>query len=178
MVRDCGSWLLAAWQGAVALAGIAVAMQAACGGSPGPCACVARDESCEREDWGTDERTEVEPPDADVDAGGEVPDAGSCPGGMCLVPAGRFFMGCNDGSGECPTNALDDDCLLDWENPCHAVDMPAFEIDRTEVTAGQYAVFMASPGATCINPGGTSCDPGRGVSDVGTPGREEYPRAW
>jgi formylglycine-generating enzyme required for sulfatase activity len=50
--------------------------------------------------------------------------APSCPEGMVLVSAGRFFMGSDE---DLPT-----------ERPAHRVTLRAFCIDRTEVTSGDY----------------------------------------
>lgn len=51
---------------------------------------------------------------------------------MVLVPAGEFMMG-SEGK------ALDEDAA---ERPVHTVSLPAFLIDKTEVTATQYAQFL------------------------------------
>jgi formylglycine-generating enzyme required for sulfatase activity len=48
---------------------------------------------------------------------------------LVKVPEGPFTMGCNA--------ATDDECRED-EKPAHDVMLPAFEIDRTEVTQSQY----------------------------------------
>jgi formylglycine-generating enzyme required for sulfatase activity len=60
-----------------------------------------------------------------------------CPGEMCSIPSASFYMGCNDGSGECQTNALDDNCE-DNDRPCHPVTLSGYSIDRTEVTIAAY----------------------------------------
>lgn len=60
-------------------------------------------------------------------------------GEMCLVPAGPFWMGCN--------SAVDKECS-DAEKPYHEVTVPAFSIDKYEVTASEYQ--------TCVNAGGCS----------------------
>ncbi len=52
-----------------------------------------------------------------------------CQDGMCLVPAGSFWQGCN----EPETYA----CFTD-EYPYHEVTVPAFEIDKYEVTVDLY----------------------------------------
>jgi len=46
---------------------------------------------------------------------------------MCLIPAGEFQMGSNDG--------------LDNEKPIHTVYLDAFYMDKYEVTVGQYKKF-------------------------------------
>jgi len=71
----------------------------------------------------------------------------ACPE-MVLVPAGPFRMGCNDGSGVCPTNACDNGWSGPKELPCHEVTPRAFCIDRFEVTVDAYQRFInAVPGA-------------------------------
>ena len=52
-----------------------------------------------------------------------------CEEGMCLVPAGNFWRGCND--------TVDLDCWFN-ESPYHEVYLDAFWIDRSEVTKKQY----------------------------------------
>ena len=59
--------------------------------------------------------------------------------GRVLVPAGSFYMGCND--------SLDGSCEGD-ESPQHLVETPSFMIDEFEVTAANYAI--------CLNAGGCS----------------------
>lgn len=54
------------------------------------------------------------------------------PPGMVLVPAGPFRMGADDGNPD--------------EKPAHAVSLPAFYIDRTEVTNEEYGRFVAATG--------------------------------
>ena len=56
---------------------------------------------------------------------------------MVLVPAGSFWMGCND-TGDPP---LDPNCESD-EYPQHEVTVPAFKMDRFEITAAEFAAFM------------------------------------
>ncbi len=60
---------------------------------------------------------------------GAVPKA---PEGMVLVPAGPFTMGTDQGA--------------PYEAPAHRVELPAFFIDRTEVTVAQYARFVEATG--------------------------------
>ncbi len=52
--------------------------------------------------------------------------------GMVAVPAGVFVMGSSEG--------------LEDERPAHEVDLPAFQIDQTEVTNAQFALFAESTG--------------------------------
>jgi len=53
----------------------------------------------------------------------------NCSSGMCLIPAGSFWMGCNA--------SVDNECQGD-EKPYHKVTLRAYRIDRTEVTQGEY----------------------------------------
>ncbi|MGM0578316.1 MAG: formylglycine-generating enzyme family protein [Myxococcota bacterium] len=79
---------------------------------------------------------------------------GGCPEHGCLdevsVPAGTVSMGCDPAQ---------DDACLDDEGPPHDVTVPAFRIDRFEVTAAQYASFLNAHGsndcadAHCVNVG-------------------------
>lgn len=62
-------------------------------------------------------------------------------GKMVRVPAGRFFMGCNE--------AVDSDCFSD-EKPGRKLDVSAFQIDRTEVTATAYQACVAA--GLCMAP--------------------------
>jgi formylglycine-generating enzyme required for sulfatase activity len=68
------------------------------------------------------------------------------PEGMVAVPAGEFWMGCNED--------LDPDCSAD-EFPYHAVTLDAYAIDAVEVAVKDYL--------DCVNAG--ACSP---PSDVGT----------
>lgn len=61
--------------------------------------------------------------------------AGHLPSTEVLVPAGPFTMGTSTES-----------WALDNERPAHVVDLPAFVIDTTPVTAGRYAEFIAAGG--------------------------------
>ncbi|MGI6394683.1 MAG: formylglycine-generating enzyme family protein [bacterium] len=50
-------------------------------------------------------------------------------GAMVSVPAGKFWMGCNE--------EVDDECYSD-EHPYHEVTLSAYKIDKYQVTAGEY----------------------------------------
>jgi len=53
-------------------------------------------------------------------------------------------MGCN--------TAVDTECQSN-ENPYHAVDVPAFRIDKFEVTASEYKACVTAGGCTAGNTG-------------------------
>ncbi len=57
---------------------------------------------------------------------------------MVYVPAGEFLMGSADSDKRASTH----------ERPQHTVDLPAFWIDRTEVTNAQYRKFVEAGGYT------------------------------
>jgi len=81
------------------------------------------------------------------------------PSGMVDVPAGAFWMGCNE--------VVDDECEAD-ESPYHEVTLDSFYIDKYEVTAGQYEA--------CVNGGacsysGTPSSPQRTYQN----GRDNHP---
>lgn len=77
---------------------------------------------------------------------GTLPDGSPpaiAPATMQVVPAGTFMMGCNA--------AIDASCDAD-ELPFHMVDVAAFEIDTTEVTAAHYGACMEAH--ACSAPAG------------------------
>lgn len=63
--------------------------------------------------------------------------AASVPSGMVLVPAGKFIMGTTRSDRQ----GLDVPRAFDDARPQHIVVLPAFYIDRTEVTNAQYKEF-------------------------------------
>jgi iron(II)-dependent oxidoreductase len=63
------------------------------------------------------------------------PTSASAPVGEVLIPAGPFTMGTST-----------DAWALDNERPAHAVDLPAFFIDRAPVTNAQYQEFIDAGG--------------------------------
>ena len=90
---------------------------------------------------------------------------------MVAVPAGSFFMGCNE--------QVDTECDSD-ELPGRRVDVAAFRIDRTEVTVARYAACVAA--GSCGTEGLTMPDVhAREPPDLarfcnwGNKGREEHP---
>ena len=62
-------------------------------------------------------------------------------GEMVAVPEGPFMMGCNE--------TIDTECDTD-EHPYHEVNVPGFEIDKTEVTVAQYKSCVDA--AVCSSP--------------------------
>jgi len=69
--------------------------------------------------------------------------------GMVLIPAGEFIMGSNkeeDTSKERDANALNPFGFIDKlyidEHPAHKVMLPAYRMDKFEVTNGQYLEFV------------------------------------
>jgi formylglycine-generating enzyme len=56
--------------------------------------------------------------------------------GMVAVPAGRFWMGCN--------RDVEGACFTDDEDPGHAVDLDAYQIDINEVTQSDWAQCVAA----------------------------------
>ncbi len=80
------------------------------------------------------------------------------PEDMVLVPAGEFFAGCNE--------EVDSECLAD-EKPGGPRELPAFSIDRTEVTLAAYRACVEAE--TCSKP-----DQGEGCN-WGESERERHP---
>ena len=71
-----------------------------------------------------------------------------CTSAMVPVPAGNFWMGCNN----CAGSTVNDASCADDEYPYHEVYLDAYEIDKTEVTADHYAACESAGGCT---PAGT-----------------------
>ncbi len=59
---------------------------------------------------------------------------------MVTVPAGSFMQGCNA--------SVDSDCSSPREYPYHEVNVPAFEIDKYEVTVKEYGNCVTSSACT------------------------------
>jgi|GEM_PF-187263 len=78
--------------------------------------------------------------------------------GMCFVPAGPFWMGCNE--------SVDPSCGQD-EYPYHAITLSAYYIGRTEVTVDLYT--------DCVGAGECTQPQAVGNCNWGVPGRESYP---
>ncbi len=88
---------------------------------------------------------EIQPSEERVEAGSSSSVA--APPNMVWVPAGRFLMG----TAEARINAVHaryggDRTLYESELPQHAVDLPGFFIDKTEVTNAEYQKFIESTG--------------------------------
>lgn len=76
------------------------------------------------------------------------------PDDMVSIPAGTFMMGSNDGQSN--------------EKPVHQVRVAAFRLDRTEVTAGDYAA--------CVRAGAcTAAETSPGTCNHGKVGKEHHP---
>jgi formylglycine-generating enzyme required for sulfatase activity len=101
---------------------------------------------------------------------------GACQAGVCLtpdwpmvvIPAGAFWMGCNDSDAGSP--AYDDECY-ELERPQHEVTTPTYAIDLHEASATDWGACVAA----------SSCDPlvdGScfwGETSYGKPGQESHP---
>lgn len=74
-------------------------------------------------------------------------------GAMVQVPAGEFFMGCNE--------RVDTECPEDEKPGRQVYNLEAFRIDKTEVTVAQYSKCVAVGGCSSPNTGG-SCNYGQG----------------
>ena len=85
-------------------------------------------------------------------------------GAGAYVPAGSFWMGCNE--------ALSPSCY-GFDLPAFHEQVAAFVIDRTEVTAGAYATCEAA--GLCPVVTDESCTPGSSSTTVGKPGYEDRP---
>jgi formylglycine-generating enzyme required for sulfatase activity len=89
------------------------------------------------------------------------------PGEMVVIPAGNFQMGCdpNHNGGEpCYSSAL----------PVHTVYLDTYQIDKYEVTNGQYALCVAA--GECDSPYYNSSE--SQTSYFNNPDYENYPVIW
>src|SRR5262249_8244601 len=77
---------------------------------------------------------------------------------MVFVPAGEFFMGCNE--------KVDTECWDD-EKPGRTVNLPAFAIDKTEVTVAEYK--------KCVDEGRCTRPDTGSLCTWGKTGREQHP---
>jgi len=75
--------------------------------------------------------------------------------GMVLVPAGKFWRGCDEAAQDCACHPR--------EKPYKQIDLSSFWVDLTEVTAGDYQA--------CVNAG--QCDPAATNNEFCTAGKPE-----
>jgi len=69
-------------------------------------------------------------------------------GEMVLIPEGPFIMGSTEEDIRWAAKQFHSESL-DWyrdETPAHSVSLPAFQIDKFEVTFGDYTAYMAATG--------------------------------
>ncbi len=69
-------------------------------------------------------------------------------GEMVLIPEGPFTMGSSEEDIQWAVRQFRSESL-DWyrdETPAHSVTLPAFEIDKYEVTIAEYSLFMEATG--------------------------------
>ena len=78
---------------------------------------------------------------------------------MVTVPAGPFWMGCNE--------AVDTECSSN-EHPYHEVNVPAFEIDKYQVTMADYGACVGAGGCTAPGTGSEYCN-------ANYAGRDDHP---
>ena len=76
-----------------------------------------------------------------------------CSAKMVSIPAGNFWMGCNN----CPESAVNDTNCNSSEDPYHEVSLDSYEIDRTEVTADQYAACETADGCAPAGTDASEC---------------------
>ena len=91
--------------------------------------------------------------------------------GMVAVPAGKFFMGCNE--------QVDYECMPD-EKPGRYVELPAFRIDAKEVSVAQYrrcvdAKACTADGLTEAFHGGKEQPEYAQFCNWGKKGRDQHP---
>lgn len=83
---------------------------------------------------------------------------------LVYVPAGAFIMG----------SSFADPLAFDDEQPQHVVDLPAFWIDRTEVTNGQYIACVEAGGCTEPVFGNSALR----LNYYGNPDYDSHPVVW
>jgi len=86
------------------------------------------------------------------------------PEGMIRVPGATFQMGCNEATdGDCVKTPPTPDELVAYyalgELPYHAVTVPTFDIDRTEVTRVAYGACVGAGACADVDPGTPYADP-------------------
>jgi formylglycine-generating enzyme required for sulfatase activity len=63
-----------------------------------------------------------------------------CAARMVHIPAGSFWMGCNN----CEGSTVNDASCKDNEHPYHEIQLDSYDIDLTEVTAAQFMACVGS----------------------------------
>jgi len=82
---------------------------------------------------------------------------------MVEIPAGTFWMGCNN----CAGSTVNDTACGSDEHPYHEVHLDGYEIAKTEVTADQYAACVSAGGCTAAGTGS--------FATYQVSGKEEHP---
>ena len=93
---------------------------------------------------------------------------------MVYIPAGSFSMGQTADQALAECSKFFNDCQLSWfadEQPPHSVSLPAFWIDRTEVTNSAYAQCVST--GACLPPASASSK--TRSSYYGNPQYGDYP---
>jgi formylglycine-generating enzyme required for sulfatase activity len=88
-----------------------------------------------------------------------------CAAKMVEIPAGNFWMGCNN----CDGSTVNDTSCWSNEHPYHEVHLDEYEIDRTEVTAAQYLACKKAGWCSAVD---------SGIYDLANyeiPGKEDHP---
>ncbi len=126
------------------------------------CAMTTGSDGCDEVDNDHDGATDEDCADPECGLLGPCPSGFACTEhGTCeraesneaAIPAGTFWMGCNPARETCSLNA----------RPAHLVNLPAYAIDRTEVTAAQWRACVQAgscplPRVTASNAKGTYDD--------------------
>lgn len=101
---------------------------------------------------------DINEPETCADNGGWTPDDYTVQCGlddMCLIPEGSFWMGCDGVAAGGPCD-VDYNCAAD-EKPYHEVILPAYYIDRTEVTVEAWGECVTD--GICTEPStGSFCN--------------------
>ena len=96
--------------------------------------------------------------------------------GMVLVPAGAFWMGSTEAEVEAAFEAYGGQRYYYWtEVPRRLIDLPAFWIDRTEVTNAMYLDFVRATGHRAPDDERVWAAPYRWVAGRPPPGLEAHP---
>ncbi|MGE0668160.1 MAG: formylglycine-generating enzyme family protein [Sphingomonadales bacterium] len=118
----------------------------------------------------------VEPATVSDAAPGETRDCAACPP-LTMVPGGTYVMGTG-----APTasDGVDPGIIAASESPAHGVTLRRFALQRTEVTRGQFAVFVKetghqSAGCKVFDGGAWVLDRGKNWRDPGFFQDDEHP---